>query len=75
MKTMLKIRIRAGSRIHKSIQLAIELAKKHNRKVRFRFNGLTITVNKRLSVDHVQRQFYEQMHARHNWFVRNGEYR
>lgn len=42
-----------GEHVSMSAKNAIALAAKHNRKVRMRFNGISLTVNKRLSVKHV----------------------
>jgi hypothetical protein len=45
----------AGEHVCMSAKNAIALAKKHNRTVRMRFNGVAVTVNKRLNSNHVVR--------------------
>jgi hypothetical protein len=47
----------AGEHISESAKEAIALAAKHNCKVRIRFNGIRLTVNKRMSVRHIFRMW------------------
>jgi hypothetical protein len=50
---MIKYKAKAGEHISMTAEKAIALAAKHGCKVRMQFNGITLTVNKRLSVNHV----------------------
>jgi hypothetical protein len=52
-----------GEHIEMSAQNAIALAAKHNCKVRIKFNGVSIVVNKRLSVEHVARTYKAMIKA------------
>ena len=53
----------SGQHIFDAATECIALAKKYNRKAKFRFNGLVLTVNKRLSPKHVTRTFHHMMEA------------
>jgi hypothetical protein len=53
-----------GEHVSMSAKNAIALAAKHNRKVRMRFNGIALTVNKRLSVKHVVGTWQHMLEAR-----------
>jgi hypothetical protein len=53
-----------GEHVSMSAKNAIALAAKYNRKVRLRFNGIALTVSKRLSVKHVVGTWQHMLDAR-----------
>lgn len=55
---------RAGEHVTMSAENAIELSAKYNRKVHMRFNGVSVAVNKRLSVKHVVGTWHHMLDAR-----------
>ena len=68
MKTPIQYYPGAGTHIRYACQTAIALAKEKNRPICFTFNGMRVKVHKRLSLQHVLRQWDEQMEAsRHRY--------
>jgi len=55
---------RAGEHVTMAAENAIALSARYNRKVRMRFNGVSIAVNKRLSVKHVVGTWHRMVDAR-----------
>lgn len=62
-ETMLVYEGLPGEHISMSAKQAIELARRHNRKVRLKFNGIKVQVNKRLSVKHIEHTYHEMCSA------------
>lgn len=52
-----------GEHISMSAKQSIELARRHNRKVLLKFNGVKVQVTKRLSVKHIEHTFHEMSDA------------
>ncbi len=65
----------AGSSIDWTIAKALKMARKYQRHVRFYFNGLRITVHKRLSFRHVYNQWEHMREARSLAYRQSQEYR
>ena len=61
---ILKYEGRAGEHVAVSARNALARASKYSRKVRLLFNGISITVNKRLSAEHVLRQWNHMLESR-----------
>ena len=71
----LKYEPRAGHHIERSAREAIGLAKRHNRPVQMDFNGITLTVNKRLNVRHIVRTWYHAQEARRQRYRNSPAYK
>lgn len=61
---MITYKGKIGEKVSTAAQNAIELAEKHNRKVKLTFNGVNMTVNKRLSVKHVVGTYMKMYESR-----------
>lgn len=64
---------RAGEHVTMSAENAIELSARYNRKVRMRFNGVSVAVNKRLSVKHVVGTWHRMVDARCQRYSKSPE--
>lgn len=62
-----------GEHISKTVERAIAIAEKFNRKVRIDFNGIKLVVNKRLSVSHVVNTFKCMSRSRNIHYQRSPE--
>ena len=74
-KQVITLNPTCGTHIERAAQDAIELAAKYDRKVRLRFNGITVKVNRRLSRRHVVNQWTHMMDARAIRYRRSPEAR
>jgi len=54
---------KVGEHVETSAKKSIAMASKHNRKIQLRFNGISLDVNKRLSVKHVVRTWWHATNA------------
>jgi hypothetical protein len=66
-------KVKTGQRVEQVASNAISLAKKHDRKVSFRFNDLKFTVNKRLSVKHIVATYSAMWDARKRRWEESAE--
>lgn len=57
MKTAIEYHPLGGVHIRSAIREALQLARRYNRPVRFRFNGRRMTASNRLSARHIERQW------------------
>jgi hypothetical protein len=63
----------AGTHIFYACEKAISIATNKNRPVRFLFNGILIKVHKRLSPQHVARQWQEQIEAKYRRYQNSSK--